>query len=68
MNHLDSLDLSSMSKNSLQKTKYDIECELCWIHRDMQLVSERSKMDQHLDKFNKFNKFLSKINIALNLH
>jgi len=67
MNYLDNLDLSSMSKNSLQKTKYDIECELSWIHRDMQLVSDISKMDEHLDKFNKFNKFLSKINIALDL-
>ena len=63
----DDLDITNMSRGTLEETKYMIECELAWIQQDISNSTERLMIDDKLDAFNKFNNLLKEVNFRLNI-
>ena len=63
----DNLDITNMSRGTLEETKYMIECELAWIQQDISNSTERLMIDDKLDAFNKFNNLLKEVNFRLNI-
>lgn len=63
----DNLDITNMSRGTLEETKYMIECELAWIQQDISSSTERLMIDDKLDAFNKFNNLLKEVNFRLNI-
>ena len=63
----DGLDISNMTRGTLEETKYMIECELAWIQQEIGESAESLMIDDKLDAFNKFNNLLKEVNFRLNI-
>lgn len=65
INKYDNLDLPTMGKGDLQDVKYNLECELAWIHKDMTQSTQSLMLDDVLDVYNKFAKLLKEVDFRL---